>query len=1238
MISALKISLVSVFICIAVLSLGQSVHYKFTENKGQFPEQVKFSTEIENGIIFFEEDRFTYSLKNAEDLARIGKYHGKSVRSKDLNVRCHAYEVLFENSKTAVIRGKNIQKGITSYFRGSDPSKWASGCSSYGEIIYEDLYEGIDLRIYANDFLLKFEYIVAPYADPSQIVQSYEFIDGLKLKNGRIEISTNAGLISEQRPVSFQPGAKGNTLVQSSYLKKKNKVTYTFSNGYDRSKELVIDPELIFSTYSGSTTDNFGYTASFDDEGFLYSGSSAFGNGYPTTSGSFEEDWGTGVVDIALSKVDTTGTFLVWSAYLGGDDDELPHSIMVNENNELYVLGSSSSMNFPVTANAYDSEYNGGAPLSLAGLGVNYTNGSDIILARISEDGSELMSCTYVGGSENDGLNFGSALKYNYADEIRGEIQLDDAGNVFVVSSTYSTDFPVSENAVQQLNSGNQEAIAFMMNPDLSNLEWGTYVGGAGNDAGYSLTFDQSGAVVICGGTQSTDFPVTSSAIQGSIGGGDADGFFTRIQNNGQSIDYSTYYGSSEYDQLYFTETDETDHLYVFGQTEHAASDFIFNATYNTVGGGQIISKFSQDLETLVWSTAFGTGGGQPNISPTAFLVDVCDRIYLSGWGGSTGGGGLGVTGMDVTADAYKDTSVSGDFYLMVLFDDASDIFYGSFFGGDTSSEHVDGGTSRFNRKGQVYQAVCAGCGSNDDFPIEPPGNAVSPTNNSFNCNLGVFKFDFQLPLTVADFIVPDQICVNQPFTIDNQSSFSQTFEWDFGDGSPIETSPNPTHVYAEPGTYEITLSVTSLETCNAIDQITKTVTIEFNSVSSLDDLQVCAGDSIVVGPSEINPNYSYTWSPIQYLSNSEIANPTVTPDEDISYILSVERSACVDTLFLEVQVENLDVQFPDDVLICTTEEVELSVTSALDISVTWSENQDFSNPLNDNSQDYTISPIVSESITYYALVEGELCTQSEQVVVSVFSEFVELQNDMNICAGDTISVGVINELTGAIYDWSPDNLILSGDGGPSVIVTAIEPIELFVTVSIEECEADDSINIGVINSSDINFNAFATPETIISGGESQLGTTVSGLNYSWTPTETLSNSEIQNPIASPLETTTYYVTGGEDDCFQSAEVTVRVVDFICGEPLVFLPNAFTPNDDGENDELRVYGENLTDVHLAVFNRWGQKVFETFDQDIGWDGVYNGKLSDPAVFDYYLEVTCVGGEDYFEKGNVTLIR
>ena len=133
-----------------------------------------------------------------------------------------------------------------------------------------------------------------------------------------------------------------------------------------------------------------------------------------------------------------------------------------------------------------------------------------------------------------------------------------------------------------------------------------------------------------------------------------------------------------------------------------ANSTWIINAAYGTPNSGMLVSKLDDELSAIGWSTVFGTGSGEPNLSPTAFLVDVFGKIYLSGWGGTTNTSSNPNTdtvfGMETTPDAYQDDTNGSDFYLLVLEDDASDIVYGSFFGGLTSAEHVDGGTSRFNR------------------------------------------------------------------------------------------------------------------------------------------------------------------------------------------------------------------------------------------------------------------------------------------------------------------------------------------------------------------------------------------------------------------------------------------------------------------------------------------------------------------------------------------------------------
>ena len=211
--------------------------------------------------------------------------------------------------------------------------------------------------------------------------------------------------------------------VECRFVLRKNTISFQLGD-YDRSKELVIDPVLIFSSYSGSSADNWGFTATYDKHGNLYGGGIAFGVGYPTQVGHhYQVDYAGGSCDVAISKFDSTGSQLYYSTYLGGIAAECPHSMFVNENDELYVFGTTGSYTFPTTAQAYDNSFNGGVPVNVNNS-VQFPNGTDIFITKFSADGDSLLASTFIGGSSNDGLNTGSPLRKNYADESRGEISL----------------------------------------------------------------------------------------------------------------------------------------------------------------------------------------------------------------------------------------------------------------------------------------------------------------------------------------------------------------------------------------------------------------------------------------------------------------------------------------------------------------------------------------------------------------------------------------------------------------------------------------------------------------------------------------------------------------------------------------------------------------------------------------------------------------------------------------------
>tara|TARA_B110000977_G_scaffold109201_1_gene142059 strand:+ start:645 stop:4394 length:3750 start_codon:yes stop_codon:yes gene_type:complete len=1249
----MKNLLVLLILFLSVFGYSQeSDSYKFIENKGQWNKNVQFKTDIEGGALYLESNKLTYSFYDEEALESYFHAHNSHAPKKELTrFNLHAYQVEFVGGNTSNIKKEKQTKEYYNYFLGADRNKWASRVYGYSLIQYEELYKDIDFVFYnSQEGALKYDFKVKPNGNTNEIKLKYNGVNSIKLSKGRLVIATSVNKITEEKPYAYQVVNGKLTEIACNYTLKNNEVGFEFPNGYDKSKELIIDPTLIFSTFSGSTTNNFGYTATFDRDGFLYSGSTAFGATYPTTIGAYDRSFNGGIVDIAISKYDTTGTFMVYSTFVGGTSDELPHSMIVNSKDELFVYGTTSSLNFPFSKGCYDSTFNGGTPLNLtSGLGVNFINGSDIFVIRLSGTGDSLMSGTFVGGTGNDGLNSTAAndLRYNYADEVRGEIEIDKNNNIYVVSCTHSTNFPVTPGAFQPTHGGSSlDGCIFKMDNKLTTMIWSSYLGGSGDDAAYSIALDRNDNAYVAGGTNSPNFAKSLNAIDTSYTGIRADGFVTKINTTGSAILNSTYYGTDLYDQIYFVELDRNDSVYVFGQTDKMDSSFIKNAAYFTYNSGQFISKMSPNLDTVEWSTVFGSGGGGPNISPTAFLVDVCNKIYLSGWGGTTNSFGvtnnsISTTGMDTTAGAFQTTTDGSDFYLMVLESDASNIFYGSFYGGPISAEHVDGGTSRFDRNGRIFQSVCAGCGFNSDFPIKPNPGAVSATNGS-SCNNGVFKFDFNLPITLADFDANQVSCLNDTTFFTNKSLNGTSFHWNFGDGN-FSTQYSPFHVYVTSGNFTVTLTVSDTAACNYSDTLRKQITILSDSLWYLPNDTICDSSFKQIGflPSS-NPVITYSWSPSIGLSDTTISNPIASPFNTITYRLLISNGVCTDTVFNTIVVSKLQLRIPSDTTLClpgtpiTLLGNSLGTTSYFH----WSSNPFYSNMLNTSLRDSVLIVSPTVSTTYYLRIGSNGCFKEDTLRVNLFTSQLSITGPDVICLGDTINLSVSNLGTDTlIYDWMPNMEIISGDFTSS-ISTAPNATTLYSVIATNSvgCRVTLNKSIYVSPLPILSVQASADKNTIFVGQTAQLSATPSGYSYSWTPVAGLNNPTIQNPTANPTTTTTYTVTVSDRGCIRSSDVTITVLDVICGPPDLYVPNAFTPNGDGDNDELFVRGNNITSMTLRVYHRWGEKVFESTNQKKGWDGTYKGKECDPAVFVYYLDVECLGGETYQDKGNITLIR
>ncbi|MBX2940926.1 MAG: gliding motility-associated C-terminal domain-containing protein [Cyclobacteriaceae bacterium] len=910
----------------------------FIENKNQWPCGVDFLASIPGGQMAVQAGNFNYfflDYQKVEELHESTHSGFKEVSTTPDNVQIKGRKVSvnFLNSNSVKAKASKPHSNYYNYFFGSNPDQWASRVYAYEELGYEGIYEGIDLKLYSKGSNIKYDLVVAAGVDPNQIQIKYDGALAMSLLKGDLIIDAELAEIIEMKPIAYQVIEGEKRYLKAAYMLEGNVVSFSFPEGYDNCYELVIDPLLIFSTYSGSQADNWGSTATPGEKGNMYSSGvtnhfvgPTFSGTFPATPGAFQTNYG-GIYDIAILKYDSAGQNLLYATYLGGSDSESPHSLVINENEELLVLGTTSSSNFPTTPSAYDRTYNDTGGLAINHV-VTYSNGSDLFVAKISKDGSQLLASTFLGGSTPDGLSPSlGALAINYGDQLRGDIISDSNGNIYVSTVTSSADFPMVAGFDLTYRGGSTDALVLKLNPDLSQILWSSFLGGSSEDAAYTIKLDSEDKLWVAGGTASADFATTIGVYKITYGG-NVDGWIANIANDGSALMAATFVGTGSYDQVYFLDLNENDDVYVYGQT--AGNIPVSSGVYSNPNSGQFLQKFSKDLTTLNLSTVFGSGRGAPDISPTAFLVNECNNIYMTGWGGAINRNiniplmlGSSTIGMPTTADAFQSTTSGSDFYFIVLTDDASEFLYGTFLGGAQSKTHVDGGTSRFDKGGIVYHAVCSGCVSGNptghptsDFPTTP--NVWSSSNNSLNCNNAAFKFDLSSlrARIVTNSIALDQpglnkVCLPDKLVFQNRSTGGQFYEWDFGDGT-VDFKPDTAaiiHEYKNAGTYSIKLRAVDQGTCIGEDFDFATVVVSKAMGFVGEDQTICHGTDVQL---LAGGGVQYAWNTTEEGVVSKAAQPVFSPADTMTYYISItDVNNCVVKDTVEVRVvPRINLQF----------------------------------------------------------------------------------------------------------------------------------------------------------------------------------------------------------------------------------------------------------------------------------------------------------------------------------------
>jgi gliding motility-associated-like protein len=1196
---------------------------EFTENKGQWSAPFQFRSQVGNGVFFIEKQGFTVLQNKTEDYERaMSLMHGHSSNPptadrdkfgrplastapvESFTLHSHAYRVHFMGSLSdAAPTGEKQAEAHANYFIGNDPTRWKTDVRSFQAVTYRNLYPNVDVHYYSGNDQLKYDLILHPGADLSRILMRYEGADKVSVRNGQLLIQTSVGEAKELAPYAYQVINGQKQEVGCQFSVSGDQVRFKMSN-YDRTADLIIDPTLIFSTFTGSRASNWGYTATPGPDGSFFSGGIVFGQGYPITAGALQANFGGGStlgIDIGITRFAPDGKSRIYSTYLGGSGDDYPHSMFADPQGNLVVLGRTNSANYPSTGGNFGS---GG--------------GFDIVVSKLGASGNVLIGSLTIGGKGTDGANIDpnyppkcGSLVYNYGDNQRSEVILDASNNVYVAASTQSDDFPL-RNPVQATIAGKQDAVLIKLSPNLNTVLFSTYFGGSDDDAGFVLSINPlTGNIYMAGGTLSADLPGSKTGvIQPAHAGvtGDIDGYIAEFSPNGTPLIRTTYLGTSNLDIIYGIQFDRSGFPYVMGISLGTWTVKPSSIAYQDAGSHQFITKLQPDLSAMVYSTVFGTASSVPNISPVAFLVDRCENVYVSGWGGPLNVCSpspdcfdiktAGPAGMRITADAIKKTTDNRDFYFFVMEKDGASQLYGSFFG-QTGGEgdHVDGGTSRFDQRGAIYQAICANCGGSlsgtcspvtQPFPTTP--GVVAPINGALgaggtagDCNLAAIKilFDYDGVKAGAQASVggiPNDTSGCVPLKVDfaDTIGIGKSYEWDFGDGSPIQTTtvPNISYNYTTAGFFKVTL--------------------------------------VAVDPAKcITRDTSYTHIRVRTdRANVDLLSSKLPPCQSLAY-----------------QFDNLSIAppgkpFPPNSFVWDFGDGSARVTTG------------------NGTQTHTYSAAGTYNV-HLVLKDTSYCNSPDSIVRTIrLSPNVkaEFQTPPSGC---TPYSAVFNNTSqgGQTFIWdfgdgttytgaNPPAKSYSGTGTFTIKLIANDPAT---------CNQTDTFTSSItIHDNPIAGFSWSPQPSQENTPTRFTNSSVAAIGYFWDFGDG-DTSVLKDPVHQ------YKATGDFNTCllayneFACFDTICQVVPAIVSA-LIDVPNAFSPNGDGINDRLLVKGYGIAKMNFSVYNRWGQLVYHSADQSQGWDGKLKGMLQPMDTYAYVVEVVFSDGSKATKKGDVTLLR
>ncbi len=691
----------------------------FIPNRGQFEKSVLFVVKTAGYRMWIRSDRLVFDTLDQTSRKRSVVDMRFLNRSSNLQVRT----------------GRKSRERLN-YFKGRDAEKWIRNVPMFKEVLFSNLYKGIDLKIYGTaDGKIEYDWVIHPGASLDDVRLQISGADKIDVDNsGILRIRHPFGTYRHSIPLAFQTiDGKMESVTAGFRIDSDGRVGIRAGN-FNPDHPLTIDPviEMKYSSYFGGRNYDSVKAVKVDSSGNLYvTGITASAN-FPTTTGAYDVSIGDGEYDIFITKMSNTGKTLAYSTFIGGCCRDYASDIAIDSTGNAYITGYTESEDFPVSSGAYQTVYAGGK--------------TDAFVLKLDTDGDALEFSTYLGGCNED---YGMGI----ATDSDASFCTDNDGNAYVTGYTDCTDFPVSETTYQSTNKGLIDSFIVKLSDDGSSLTYSTYIGGTLNDYAVAITVDCCGEATVAGNTGSVDFP-TASAHQAALAG-ETDGFITRISTTGDSVVFSTYLGGKGVENVTDLATcmNCCGYTYISGDTN--SLDFPLLLPFQNIFGGGYSDGFITMLTksgTMSYSTYFG-GVGRDSISQVA--LDSSRNIFVAG---STDSNNLPVL------NGYQNhlINLKNDLFVSMLSQSGSRLLFSSYLGG--GGHDILNGLS-IGCCGGVY---LGGETESGDFPV---------SNGYFNKYRGGSKDGF---LTKFHFLPDDIVTIVYPNggeSLEKGNTYSITWE-----------------------------------------------------------------------------------------------------------------------------------------------------------------------------------------------------------------------------------------------------------------------------------------------------------------------------------------------------------------------------------------------------------------------------------------------------------------------------